>query len=113
MKNETNRVTFDNLPHYVMELGRKIEELTGKLDSLTGSKKSNPEWMDVEMLREYLPDHPKRPTVYQWSSLNKIPHNKIGKKLYFNKLEIDEWLKSGRKKTVSEIEGSVTDYLTN
>ena len=37
-----------------------------------------------------------RQTIYGFTSQNLIPHTKKGKKLYFNKTELLEWLKSGK-----------------
>ena len=37
--------------------------------------------------------------VYKQTSTREIPHYKIGKRLYFKKLEIDEWLFKAKIKT--------------
>ena len=50
-------------------------------------------------------------TVYTLTSAGKIPVIKKGKRLYFTKLELTEWLKKGRKKTLAEIEEEATNYL--
>lgn len=41
-------------------------------------------------------------TIYGLTSKNVIPHIKRGKKLYFSKTELANWLKEGKQKTVSE-----------
>ena len=61
-------------------------------------------WMNLRELCEYLPDHPKPQTVYSWVSNKKIPVNKGSKHLRFLKSEIDQWLKSGRRKTFAEMQ---------
>jgi len=43
------------------------------------------------------------PTIYGLVSRTEIPHAKKGKRLYFSKLELLEWVQSGRKKTNAEI----------
>jgi excisionase family DNA binding protein len=53
------------------------------------------------------------PTVYGLVSKSEIPVCKKGKRLYFSKLELMEWVKSGRKKTVSEISAAATNYLNS
>jgi excisionase family DNA binding protein len=45
-----------------------------------------------------------KPTLHALTSKRKIPFIKKGKKLYFKKMDLEEWLNEGKKKTVSEIE---------
>jgi len=40
------------------------------------------------------------PTLYTKVSRKEIPVNKRGKRLYFSMVELSEWVRSGRKKTV-------------
>ncbi|HEX7584875.1 MAG TPA: helix-turn-helix domain-containing protein [Prolixibacteraceae bacterium] len=61
-------------------------------------------WMNLQELCEYLPDKPKVQTVYSWVSNKLIPYNKGSKHLRFLKSEIDTWLKSGRRKTLAELQ---------
>lgn len=68
-------------------------------------------WFDIDELCAYLPDKPVKATVYGWVHNNVIPYSKGTKKLRFLKSEIDEWLKSGRKQTVSEINANAHKYL--
>jgi excisionase family DNA binding protein len=42
-------------------------------------------------------------TIYGLTSSRKLRHFKKGKRLYFSKNEIVEWIKSGRKKSVSDL----------
>lgn len=53
-------------------------------------------WMDLTELCSYIPGNPAKPTIF--ARMSEIPHHKKGKQLYFLKSEIDEWLKTGRKK---------------
>lgn len=64
-------------------------------------------WLSIDELREYLPDHPAKQTIYGWTSNYEIPfHKRQGQKaVYFLKSEIDAWLVKGRKKTIAEIQG--------
>jgi hypothetical protein len=43
------------------------------------------------------------PTIYGLVSRAEIPVSKRGKRLYFSKQELLDWVKAGRKKTNSEI----------
>ncbi len=47
------------------------------------------------------------PTIYGLVSRREIPFSKKGKRLYFLKDELTEWIQTGRRKTVAEIEKEV------
>jgi hypothetical protein len=68
-------------------------------------------WFDLNELCNYLPDKPAKPTVYGWVHTGLIPCHKGQKKLRFLKSDIDQWLKNGKQKTISEIEAEANNYL--
>ena len=72
---------------------------------------STDQWFNLKELIDYLPDHPAKATVYSWVSGSLIPNHKGGKKLRFLKSEIDAWMKSGKRKTVSEFSAEADEYL--
>jgi excisionase family DNA binding protein len=50
--------------------------------------------------------------LYKMTSTKKIPHYcPQGKKLYFNRLELDEWLQRNRQSSNDEIETIAANYL--
>ena len=106
--------TFENVPSLLNQLYVKIDSL----EKCILEKNSNENeqfskiWFNLIELCEYHPSKPKRPTVYAWVNRNLIPYHKRGKKLYFLKSEIDDWLKSGRIKTVAEIQSDADTFLT-
>lgn len=51
------------------------------------------------------------PTIYGLVSRSTIPVSKKGKRLYFSKQELLNWIKEGRKKTKDEIEVEAQNYL--
>jgi excisionase family DNA binding protein len=51
------------------------------------------------------------PTVYGLVSRSVIPCMKKGKRLYFSKDEISDWIKTGKKKTISELSAEADTYL--
>lgn len=65
-------------------------------------------WFDIVELCNYLPDKPQKATVYSWVSNSLIPCHKGGKKLRFLKSDIDNWMKSGRKKTFAELQAETS-----
>jgi predicted DNA-binding transcriptional regulator AlpA len=53
-----------------------------------------------------------KPTIYGLAAQSKIPCMKQGKKLYFSKRELTDWIKQGRRKTITEIEAEANSYLS-
>jgi len=53
------------------------------------------------------------PTMYSKVSKGELPVMKRGKRLYFSRTELLEYLKGGRKKSNAEIEAEAKAYLLN
>jgi hypothetical protein len=68
-------------------------------------------WFDLNELCIYRPDKPAKATVYGEVHKGIIPVHKRAKKLMFLKSEVDIWLKTGRKRTIAEIESEADNYL--
>lgn len=64
--------------------------------------------MQTEELCEYLKIKPS--AVYQFTTYKRIPYYKKGKRIFFKKTEIDEWLRNGRRAIVYR--GDEEDRLT-
>lgn len=54
-----------------------------------------------------------KPTVYGLVNKKNIPFHKKGKRLYFLKSEILDWIKGGKCKTKSDIQKQADAYLAN
>lgn len=46
----------------------------------------------------------KKRTIYNLVNKRMIPHSKKGKRLYFDEKELREWIKSGKRMTLEEVE---------
>ena len=53
------------------------------------------------------------PTLYSKVSKGELPVMKQGKRLYFSRTELMEYIKEGRKKTNAEIEAEAEAYLSD
>jgi len=83
-------LTFDELPSVVAELCKQVQSFKDFLQER--AEPVSDQWMNLDQLIEYLPQHPAKPTVYAWVGSKLIPYHKGefgGKKLYFLKSEID------------------------
>lgn len=94
MRNDDNSVTFDSLPRIVAEMNRKLDLLLTGKEPVENDKDR---LMTMDGLQVYLPEHPAKPTVYGWVNERKIPFEKFGRRLWFRKSSIDEWLANGRQ----------------
>jgi excisionase family DNA binding protein len=50
-------------------------------------------------------------SIYKKTSLNEIPYSKQGKRLYFDRIEIDAWLLSNRYDTRAEAAQKADTYI--
>lgn len=67
------------------------------------------ELMNVQQVAEYLTLSIQ--TIYGLVHKMEIPNSKRGKRLYFKRSEIDEWISQSRRKTRVEFEQEATNYL--
>jgi len=103
-------------PIRLSELETLVQNSVRKVLSETSKQKQEPQpetdrWFTIEELCEYLPDKPAKSTIYGYIHSMSIPFHKTTKRLRFLKSEIDTWLKSGKRQTVSEIEAEADQYL--
>jgi len=107
---------FFNVPLSKLEpiFKRWIKEAQTELQPTKVVPTKQPEqWLDLNDLIQYDPEKRTKPTWYSKISRNEVPHYKRGKKVYFLKSEIDEWLKQGKCKSNAEIEQEAEAYLSN
>jgi excisionase family DNA binding protein len=104
-------ITFDQLPQAVTRLHEKLDHIEKLLSEGYNHSTATDELLTIAQAAKFL--NLSTPTIYGKVSRNEIPVNKQGKRLYFYKSELAEWIKSGRKKTVSEIAQEADEYLAN
>ena len=51
-------------------------------------------------------------TIYSLASKKMIPHSKQGKRLYFRRSELLDWIRAGRRKTQDEIRAEAHTYTS-
>lgn len=87
------------------------EEIKAQKD--TSNKQQRDEWMDLEQLLTYLPEKLAKSTLYAKLAAGEIPgHKKLGsKKWTFLKSEIDQYLRSGKQLSNSEINDAADEAL--
>ena len=54
-----------------------------------------------------------KPTIYLYCQKNIIPHHKKNGRLFFFKSEIIDWIKTGKQKTLKELDAEADMCLSN
>jgi len=102
-------LTFDQLPQAVSKLHDKLEVIEQLLLHQHEQPAGQEELLNISQAAKFL--NLSVPTIYSKVCRKEIPVNKRGKRLYFYRSELTEWVKSGRKKTVDEIRQEAVEQL--
>lgn len=101
---------FEIILEKLDRIERLINELSAtKIEIETKSPEAKKTIMNVEQVADYL--NLAKATIYGHTMRRILPHSKRGKRLYFVKSEIDEWIAKHRVKTYEEIEQEASDYI--
>ena len=104
------KISYDSLPSAVEELHSKLDKITTLLMSVPEAKSNQEKPLSVEEAAEFL--NLSVPTIYSKVSKKEIPVMKMGKRLYFDKRDLLDQIKSGRIKTVAELQSDADTFLT-
>lgn len=104
---------LEEMPQALNYLISKVESLEEIVNELSVQKDvpEQPEWMNIDDLRHYLPSHPAKQTIYGWVNDKLIPYYKTSKKLTFKKSEIDDWLYQGHRKSTEELQREAGEFI--
>ncbi|SDG82591.1 helix-turn-helix domain-containing protein [Psychroflexus sediminis] len=114
MKSKLFVLTKNGELHPVEDLQVKFENETGGLIKSPRSSYSDTtsnEHFDVKGIAEFLGMKPSG--IYGLVHKRKIPHIKKGKRLYFFKDKILDWLRNGNVDTDQDIQNQADEYLRN
>lgn len=104
---------MENPFEIIIEKLERIENLIQAMNTTNNAIQHadlQPSIMTVKQVANYL--SLSTSTIYGYTSSNNIPHAKRGKKVYFNKVAIDEWVFENKRLTNTEIEKMADDYLS-
>lgn len=102
---------FEQLPNAVATLTNDVRELKALLlQKIEPQQESNNPIGIKEVARL---TSLTVPTIYGYVQRNEIPYNKKGNRLYFFKVDIIDWIKTGKQKTLKEIQEDTEAYLSN
>jgi len=106
-----NVFTFDQLPQAVSEISVKLDSIERLIRKNIDepSQPAQDEFLTVLQVAELL--NLSVPTIYGLVHKKDIPVCKRGKRLYFSKLEIRDWIRTGRKTSLAETEQATDNYI--
>ena len=97
-------ITFENLPAAVSLLLREVNSI--KLVLQAGAPEPPDQLLTVGQAADFLTLA--KPTIYAMICRGELPNLKRGKRVYFQKADLLNYLKAGRRKSYQEIkEGQV------
>ena len=100
-------LTFEQLPEAVTNLTREVSALRQLLISKEQHTEQQEQFLTIQQAAEFL--CLTVPTIYSKVSRRKLPFMKQGKRLYFSKSELSDYLRRGKKATAAEMEAD--NYL--
>lgn len=104
------QITFEQMPEALARVLSELSELRGLITQQQQQPtEQHDQLLTIQQAAELLTLSV--PTIYGLVNRSAIPYSKPGKRLYFSKQELTEWIKSGRKKTTAEIEAEATNYV--
>jgi len=92
---------FDKLPEVVRQLFEKIERIEEMILKLQPEQQHSAQLLSINEAAEYL--NVTVAALYSMTSRRLVPFNKPGKRLYFLKSDLDQWIKSAKVKTNDEL----------
>jgi len=111
-KNAMEKISFEQLPAAVCELCNRLERIEQILvkRNETSSSEIEDRFLTIQEAAEFLKLTVQ--TLYSKVSRRELPFMKRSKRLYFSQNELTEYLKSGFRKSNSEIQGVAKDYVS-
>jgi excisionase family DNA binding protein len=103
-------LTFEGLPQAVGEISARLDSIEKILLADRTPTEKNNGMLTIQEAAEFL--HLSVATLYSHVSRSVIPVSKQGKRLYFSRQELTDWIKTGRKHTIAEIKTEVEEALT-
>ena len=102
-------LTFEQLPRAVATIMESLQRIENLLQQKNEPLVESDRLLTVTETAEFL--KLAVPTIYGLIHNMAIPYSKKGKRVYFTKSELLEWIRTGRRKTMSEIQAEADSHL--
>jgi excisionase family DNA binding protein len=105
--NENDAITFDKLPEAVSRLLSEVEVIKNLILNNQTNPKAIPVLTPEKDILTVTDVSRKlgitKGAIYNMTHLRQIPHYKRGARIFFFSNELDEWIRSDRRKTINEL----------
>ncbi|WP_205529499.1 helix-turn-helix domain-containing protein [Taibaiella koreensis] len=109
-KQMMSEITFEQIPLILGEIKNRLDRIEGMLTGKEIQEHLEEGFMNITEAASFL--NLAESTIYGKVCRSEIPVNKKGKRLYFEKEELQKWVLEGRRKTVEERIGEAnSQYL--
>lgn len=92
---------FNELPEVVRQLFEKVERIESMLAQFEPKCEEENELLNIEEAAAFL--KVSVAAIYTKVSRKEIPVSKPGRRLYFNKSELKDWIRQSKRKTLKEL----------
>ena len=75
MLTEEEIIPFEKMPAFLVKIRNDIRDLREMLEKELEINPHPEEWMDLDQLCKYHPNHPAKKTVYDWGTNGRIPYH--------------------------------------
>lgn len=99
---------FETILMRLERIENLIKELMGER-TVDETNATNDVLLNVNQAAKYI--HLSVSSIYKFTSQKEIPHYKKGKRLYFKKSELRDWLMTTEIKTRADIEKEAINYI--
>lgn len=103
------QVNFDSLPQVVQELNAKIDNIMLLLQSAKPDVKQG-DLLTIQEAATFL--NLSKSTLYNKVNKSELPYMKKGKRLYFSRSELMDYIKSGKFSSIQEIQAQTNNFLS-
>lgn len=103
--------TFEQMPDAIAEISYRLVRIEEMLTSDYYQRKEPSDVLNITEASELL--NLTVPTIYSKVSKKELPYAKRGKKLYFSRRELTEFINEGRVKTTAEIQQDAILAMAN
>jgi|SRR5579863_433231 len=102
---------FEILDRKLDKIGEMLEILISNRQEIRIMSTENKEIMNIDEVAAFL--FISKSTLYKFVMNRKIPHFKVGGKLYFKRSDLMSWVQEGKVKTMAEIQNEASTYILN
>lgn len=103
--------SFEEMPKDIAEISNRLVRIEEMLSVGYTQPKPQSDILNITEASELL--NLTVPTIYSKVSRKELPYSKFGKKLYFSRKELTEFINEGRVKTTAEIQQDAILAMAN